>query len=63
MDIDRCVKYIEESLVQSQVVGNYIRGEPNSVVVMDDVNQHHAERIQALIEGTGGILIFLPRYR
>ena len=53
MDIDRCVKYIEESLVQSQVVGNYIRGEPNSVVVMDNVNQYHAARIQALNEGAG----------
>jgi hypothetical protein len=63
MDTDRCVKYVEERLVESQVVGNYIRGEPSSIVVMDNVNQHHAERIQALIEGAGGILIFLPRYR
>ncbi len=38
-------------------------GEKNSVVCLDNVNQHHDPRIRNLIENAGGILIFLPRYR
>ncbi len=50
-------------MVQTGVFRNYVCGEKNSVVCLDNVNQHHDPRIRNLIENAGGILIFLPRYR
>ena len=61
MDSDRFIQYVEEALVP--VLGNYVRGERNSIVVMDNVGQHHHDQIRELIEGAGALLLFLPRYR
>jgi hypothetical protein len=44
MDTERMVQYVEEGLVQTRILGNYVLGEPNSVVAMDNVNQHHDTR-------------------
>ena len=62
MDTERCIQYVEEALVKSKVLGNYVRGERNSIVVMDNVAQHHHPLIRQLIEGAGAELLFLPRY-
>ena len=63
MDTERFVRWVDEGLVQTGVIGNYVRGEKNFVVCLDNVHQHHDPRIRNLIENAGGILIFLPRYR
>lgn len=63
MDTERFIQWVDEGLVQARVLGNYVRGERNSVVMLDNVAQHHNPRVRELIEGAGAELIFLPRYR
>ena len=63
MDTERFIQWVDEGLVQARVLGNYVRGERNSVVMLDNVAKRHHPRVRELIEGTGAELIFLPRYR
>ena len=60
VDADRFVAYVAELLVPQ--LGNYTRGEPRSVVVMDNATIHKDPRVQALIEATGAKLIWNAAY-
>jgi len=60
MDSDCFVQWVEEGLCP--VLGNFVLGEPRSVVVMDNVAQHHDERVRSAIEQTGAEIVYLPRY-
>ena len=43
-------------------LGNYAMAEPNSVLVLDNVNQHWSPVAMALIRARGTEIIFLPPY-
>jgi len=60
MDSDRFVQWVEHGLCP--VLGNFVSGEPRSIVVLDNVAQHHDPRVVEAIEGTGAQLVYLPRY-
>jgi transposase len=60
VDADRFCTYIEQYLCP--VLGNYERGEPHSVVIMDNCSIHLDPRVKALIEGRGAILIYSAPY-
>ena len=60
MDTDRFIQYIKDDVVP--VLGSYALGERNSVVVMDNVAQHHHDEIRRLIDDAGALLLFVPRY-
>ena len=51
---------VENSLCP--VLGNYVAGEPRSVVVLDNVEMHHRPEVVDAIEGAGALAIYLPRY-
>ena len=48
------VAYVEQVLVPSLVAGD--------VVVMDNLSSHKRVRVRELIEGAGGMVLFLPPY-
>jgi len=60
MDSERFVQWVRDGLCP--VLGNYVAGEPRSVVVLDNVAQHHDPRVVELIEAAGAICLYLPRY-
>ena len=60
MDADLFVMWVELCLVP--VLGSYARGEPNSIVLLDNVSQHWDDRVLAPIRATGAIVIYTPRY-
>ena len=60
VDGDRFVQWVENSLCP--VLGNYVAGEPRSVVVLDNVEMHHRPEVVDAIEGAGALAIYLPRY-
>ena len=43
-------------------LGNYAMAEPNSVLLLDNVNQHWSPEAIALIRARGTEIIFLPPY-
>ena len=43
-------------------LGNYALAEPNSVLVLDNVNQHWSPEAVVLIRGKGTEIVFLPPY-
>jgi hypothetical protein len=57
---ERVELWIEECLVP--ILGDYSRGEPRSIVVMDNATVHHSQKIQDLVRSTGAILLYLSPY-
>jgi hypothetical protein len=57
---ERVEMWVEECLVP--ILGNYARGEPRSIVVLDNATVHHSEKIQNLILDAGAVYIYLPPY-
>jgi hypothetical protein len=60
VDSDRFVEYVEHTLCPS--LGNYSRGEPHSVVIMDNCSIHLDVRVRELIEARGAILVYSAAY-
>lgn len=56
----RFEEYVEENLCPE--LGNYLLGEPNSVVFMDNATIHISERVIKLIEAKGAKLVFTAPY-
>jgi hypothetical protein len=53
-------QYIQEYICP--VIGNYLEGEPRSVVTMDNATVHNPLVVEALINDAGGRVIWTPRY-
>jgi transposase len=60
IDGERFVEWVEHRLVP--VLGNYARGEPRSIVIMDNATTHNSPRINELITAVGAILIYQSPY-
>ena len=60
VDTDRFVRYVEEKLVP--VLGNFLKRERRSVVIMDNCSIHMHPRVRELIEAAGAILIYSAPY-
>ena len=60
VDADRFVEYIRDTLVP--LLGNFARGEPHSVVIMDNCSIHMDSRVRELIEGAGAIIVYSAPY-
>ena len=57
---ERVELWVEQCLVR--ILGNYSRGEPRSIVVMDNATVHHSQKIQDLITNAGALLLYLAPY-
>jgi hypothetical protein len=57
---ERVELWVERCLVP--ILGNYSRGEPRSIVVMDNATVHHSKKIQDLITNAGALLLYLAPY-
>jgi transposase len=60
VDTDRFVRYVEEKLVP--VLGNFLKRERRSVVIMDNCSIHMDPRVRELIEAAGAILVYSAPY-
>ena len=60
VDMERFEEYVEEYLVP--MLGSFGRGEPRSVVIMDNASIHISLRVQELIENAGAKLIYTAPY-
>jgi hypothetical protein len=60
VDTDRREMYLEERLCP--VLGNYSRGEPRSIVILDNAAIHHSERVCELVTATGATIIYTAQY-
>ena len=56
VDQNRFLQYVEECLLPT--LGNYERGEPRSVVVMDNARVHKHPRLLELIRSVGAKLVW-----
>jgi hypothetical protein len=57
---ERVELWIEECLVP--ILGDFVKGEPRSVVILDNASVHHSQKIQDLITGAGAIILYLSPY-
>ena len=57
---ERVELWVEQFLVP--VLGNYSKGEPRSVVVLDNATVHHSPKIRQLILSAGAVIIYLAPY-
>jgi hypothetical protein len=57
---ERVELWIEECLVP--VLGDYTKGDPRSVVILDNATVHHSQKIQDLITGADAIILYLSPY-
>jgi len=60
IDTERFLQWVIESLIPT--LGNFERGEPRSVVVMDNAPIHKDPRIVAAIEESGAVVVWCARY-
>ena len=60
VDCERLVEYIRDKIVRH--LGNYLRNEPRSVVVMDNCSVHTDPRVRQMIEAAGAILTHSAPY-
>jgi hypothetical protein len=57
---ERIELWIEQCLVR--FLGDFVKGEPRSIVVLDNATVHHSEKIRDLIYSTGAIILYLAPY-
>ena len=60
VDSDYFVYWVEHFLCP--VLGNYQKGEPRSVVMMDNASTHYSDRVEELIADAGALLIYGPPF-
>jgi len=60
VDGEYFVQWVRKKLCP--VLGNYERGEPRSVVVLDNASIHHSDEVVDLIHATGAVIIYSAPY-
>ena len=55
-------KFIEDKLIKTKVLGNYARGDPNSIVVLDNASIHNDPEVKRLIYSQGAIIVMGAPY-
>ena len=60
VNAERFVEYVAKKL--APCLGNYLRREPRSVVVMDNCSIHMDPRVRQLIEAMGAIIVYSSPY-
>ena len=60
VDTERFLMWVQEKLCPS--LGDALKGEPRSVVVMDNATIHQHPRVKTLIEEKGAVLIYCAAY-
>ena len=60
VDGEYFVQWVRKKLCP--VLGNYERGEPRSVVVLDNASIHHSDEMVDLIHATGAVIIYSAPY-
>jgi len=60
IDGDRFLDYVRYFIVPC--VGNFLKDEPRSIVIMDNAYIHNKEEIKRLINEAGGMLLYTARY-
>lgn len=60
VDRDKFALWVTTKLAPK--LGNYKKGEPNSIVVMDNASTHMDPRVKAAIKKKGARLLYLPPY-
>ena len=60
IDTDRFVSWVQDSLVPT--LGNYLLGEPRSIVVLDNASIHVDDRVVDLVVNAGALIIFQAPY-
>ena len=60
VDADRFVAYLQDMLIPQ--LGSYARGEPRSVVIMDNASIHKDPRVVQLIEAAGAKIVWNAAY-
>ena len=60
VDKIRFTQWIVQKLIP--VLGKYVLGEENSIVILDNATIHHSEEIVRLIEKAGAKIMYLPPY-
>ena len=60
VDADVFRKWVKDRLCP--VLGNYVDGEKNSIVVMDNASTHMSWEVMEMIEQTGALLLYTAPY-
>jgi transposase len=60
VDGDLFEYYLESTLLP--VMGNFLRGEPNSILIIDNASIHNHNHIRNMVEAVGAKVIFTARY-
>jgi hypothetical protein len=60
VDAERFVEYVRTKLVP--ILGNFLRKEPHSVVIIDNCSIHLDERVRERIEAAAAIIVFSAPY-
>jgi transposase len=60
MTMERFVQYVREKMVP--ILGNFLRGEKHSVVILDNCSVHMDPRVAQMIEDAGAIIIYSAPY-
>lgn len=62
VDQDRFELWVQEKLLDANVLGSYARREAHSIVVLDNASIHHSQKIIDLITSMGAIVIYTAPY-
>ena len=62
VDTKRFIEFIENKLIKTKVLGNYVLGEANSIVVLDNASIHNDPEVRRLIASVGAELVMSSPY-
>ena len=62
VDAAAFIRFMNDKLIKTKVLGNYARGEPNSIVVLDNTSIHNDPEVKRLIYAHGAILVMGAPY-
>jgi len=62
VDQERFEMWVQEKLLDTNVLGSYAKREPRSIAVLDNASIHHSQKIIDMITSTGAIIIYTVPY-